>query len=418
MLLDNNHCHCTITLNSIRYICGKISNLLEIPIYFFNAEREIIFEYSYEYFKNPLYNKQEIFNDFLEIENKKKFLNIISNKYYENYFSIKVYNNQNFIGTLLVGPTLPLIMDETSIDSLIREFNIQIKIRKDLIDYYNNIAVLDYHKFMDVAFLLYSVIYNYNLDISYVEKISKSLPNFENTDINNFDVSESLRRKNSIFHHSINFEKGLLECIKEGDLEKLNSFTNSNIATGERGVHSRNPLRNEKNLLISFISIVSRTAAEGGLDWELSLSLCDFYILSAEECNSMEEINDLYAKMLSDYTKRVHKSKIGNYSSSVKKCKNFIFEHLYEKISLTQLADHLGMNSSYLSHLFKKEVGISISEYIQIEKITEAQKLIKVGEKSLSDIYIPLGFIDQSHFTKAFKKVTGITPKEYRLSVR
>lgn len=407
-----------LELNDIRYICGKISSILDIPIYFINTEGDIIFEYSYEYSKNPLYNnKQQIFNHFLEIDNKKMVFNIISTKYYENYFSIKVNSNQIFIGTLFVGPTISITVDEISIDSLIKEFNIQVKLKKDLINYYNSIVTMDYWKFMNVASLLYHSIYNHIIDLSDVEKINKNIVN-DYKDNDNFDITESLKRKNSIFHHSQNFEKGLLECIKDGDLEKFNNFIKSNMPTGERGVHSRNPLRSEKNLLIGFIATISRTAVEGGLDWELSLSLCDFYTISVEECNSIEDVNDLSAKILSDYMKRIHKNKIGNYSSTIQKCKNFIFEHLYEKISLTHLADYLGMNPSYLSHLFKKEVGISISEYIQTEKIKEAKKLIEVGEKSLADIYVPLGFLDQSHFTKAFKKVIGITPKEYRLSVR
>ncbi len=61
------------------------------------------------------------------------------------------------------------------------------------------------------------------------------------------------------------------------------------------------------------------------------------------------------------------------------------------------------MNSDYLSILFKKEVGISLSEYIQRERIEEAKKLLTFTTYSLSDICASLNFTDQSYFTKIFK---------------
>ena len=61
------------------------------------------------------------------------------------------------------------------------------------------------------------------------------------------------------------------------------------------------------------------------------------------------------------------------------------------------------MNSDYLSILFKKEVGISLIEYIQRERIEEAKKLLTFTTYPLSDICASLNFSDQSYFTKIFK---------------
>lgn len=70
--------------------------------------------------------------------------------------------------------------------------------------------------------------------------------------------------------------------------------------------------------------------------------------------------------------------------------------------------------ANYLSQLFKKEVGIPISDYIQQERIEEAKKLIALSDTPLSDVCSSLTFNDQSYFTKVFKKFTGVTPKQYR----
>lgn len=403
-----------LSLEDIRYICEKIFGILKTPIYFFDVNDQAIFEYSYEYSRNPLYkDRAQILSELLNT-NKKSLLNLSSTQYYENYLSINITTTDNFHGIILIGPTLSSEIDEKSISSLIKEFNISVKYKKNLVNYYNHVVILDINTFADIGLLLYHSIYHEKLDVLDLQNNSQIFININSKNKNAFDISESKKRRDSVFHHSPGYERELLECIKQGNIDKLNNFLKSTTVDGELGIHSKNPLRNQKNLFISFASLVSHAAFEGGLDWELALTLSDFYIRTVEESTTIVDISNLFVKMFLDYTERVHKVKVGNHSTSVIKCQNFIFEHLYEKISLSEIAEHISINPSYLSHLFKKEVGKSISEYIQKERIDEAKKSIEAGEKSLADIYIPLGFIDQSHFTKVFKKITGITPKEYR----
>lgn len=405
-----------LSLNDIRYICEKTFGMLKIPVFFLNSiNNEIIFEYSYEYSQNPLYeNKKQIHSELFNANNKKSLLNFISTKYYENYLSLKITTNDNFKGTILIGPSIASEIDGKSINSLIRDLNISLKCKESLAKYYKYMVIMDFNALIDTGFLLYHSVYGEKLNVDDYIKINQVSFDVALENDKNFNITQSYKRRDSIFHHSPAYENELLDCIREGNIEKLKEFFEFRTTDGELGIHSRNPLRNKKNIFISFISLVSHAAFEGGLDWELALSLSDFYIQSVEECNTFEEINNLHAKILFDYTERVHQIKLGNYSSSIIKCQNYIFEHLYEKISLSKIAEYSSLNPSYLSHLFKKEVSLSISNYIQKQRINEAKKLIRAGEVLLADIYVPLGFIDQSHFTKSFKKVVGITPKEYR----
>lgn len=66
------------------------------------------------------------------------------------------------------------------------------------------------------------------------------------------------------------------------------------------------------------------------------------------------------------------------------------------------------MNPSYLSTLFKKEVGMSISEYVQSAKVNEAKNLLSYTSYSMSDIASLLNFYDQSHFIRVFKNIQGL----------
>ncbi len=97
--------------------------------------------------------------------------------------------------------------------------------------------------------------------------------------------------------------------------------------------------------------------------------------------------------------------------------KTTFLKNIYNPISVKQVAKFANVNSDYLSILFKKEVGISLIEYIQRERIEEAKKLLTFTTYPLSDICASLNFSDQSYFTKNFlKKFTNETPGKYRKS--
>ena len=91
-----------------------------------------------------------------------------------------------------------------------------------------------------------------------------------------------------------------------------------------------------------------------------------------------------------------------------------IYEHLHEELTLTLLADHVGLNPSYLSKLFSKEKGMSIKSFIIQAKVSTAENLLRYSDFSCLEISLALGFSSQSAFISVFKKINGITPKKFR----
>lgn len=406
---------CNTSIDDIRYVCKNIFDILRIPIYFLSSNGEIIFEFSYEYSQNPLYQTSfDLFNELFNGISETTPVVVISTRFFENFIFIRVCNHNKLIGTIIMGPSLTSEIDEKSIDTLIKNMNIQAKHRKRLLKYFEHIVVISYENLIQACSLLYFSIYHEQLDWKTLTESNHIHVPSNPYKENDFDSFIANSRKDSFFHHSPKYENELLNCIREGNTDKLLEFAAKPVG-GDLGIHSKNPLRNQKNLFISFISLVSHAAIDGGLDWELSLSLSDYYVQTVEEKNTIKDIMNLYIKMFLDFAERVKLAKAG-HSPAVIKCKNYVYEHLFDKISLSMLAETTGMNASYISHLFKKEVGLTISEYIQNERIEEAKKMMLSSNKSLAEIYTPLGFIDQSHFTKVFKKFAGVTPKDFRVS--
>ena len=89
-------------------------------------------------------------------------------------------------------------------------------------------------------------------------------------------------------------------------------------------------------------------------------------------------------------------------------------ERAHENITVSELAESVGLNETYLSKLFKKEMGCTVSEYIRDEKIEEACYLLSFTNKTSIEIATDLSFSSHSYFISVFKKVKGVTPKEYR----
>lgn len=101
-------------------------------------------------------------------------------------------------------------------------------------------------------------------------------------------------------------------------------------------------------------------------------------------------------------------------SLHVRKCIDYIYEHLGEKLTVVSLAKFTDLHPSYLSKLFAKETGSTLRHFVNEAKIDTAQNLLKYSNLSYLDISVSLGFSSQSAFVSVLKKITGMTPKTYR----
>lgn len=94
----------------------------------------------------------------------------------------------------------------------------------------------------------------------------------------------------------------------------------------------------------------------------------------------------------------------------------FLNKHYAEPLSLPLLAEQFHMNLYYLSRLFKKTTGFSLTEYLCAIRIKEAQRLLGETQLKVTDIAHQVGFRNIAHFGKVFKTSCGCTPRQFRSS--
>lgn len=96
------------------------------------------------------------------------------------------------------------------------------------------------------------------------------------------------------------------------------------------------------------------------------------------------------------------------------KVTEYINEHLSQGIKLEDLASEIGITQFHFSRLFKKSTGMSPHQYVMQQRIEKAKQLLKKANLPISNIALDCGFNSQSHLGKYFRAITGMTPKAYR----
>lgn len=227
----------------------------------------------------------------------------------------------------------------------------------------------------------------------------------------------SADREQQIAHAPYGGEFAFYEAVQKGDIKTLREAFLTEPIYREEGLGklSENPVRNILFHIIVSVAMISRYCIEGGMDVETAYSLSDLYIQRADLCKTKEELGDLHREMTLDFASRMRKLQKENvYSRHVVVCMEYIYEHLYEKISIKNLAAVTGLHENYLSRIFKQETGMTILSYIQEKKLEQAEYMLKHTDADIAKIASDLCFSSQSYFIKVFKRKNQKTPKEYR----
>lgn len=104
-------------------------------------------------------------------------------------------------------------------------------------------------------------------------------------------------------------------------------------------------------------------------------------------------------------------------NAAVEQAKTFIDTHFSEKITQNEVAKAAFLTPGHLSKVFKKEMGISLNQYISQKRIAQAKELLANSDVDINEVALRSGFSSSSYFITYFRKVTGMTPKEYRDTV-
>ena len=175
-----------------------------------------------------------------------------------------------------------------------------------------------------------------------------------------------------------------------------------------------NQLRDSKDFCVSFDCILQKAAESAGVHPIYISEFSDKNIRQIERFSNSDQCKQFNRTMITGYCNMVRQYNLKTFSLPIRKVITYINMEPDADLSLKALAVRLGLNPNYLSTLFTKELGVSLTEYINRCRVEHAKHLLLSTELPIKKIAQLCGFTDIHYFTRMFKRFTSLTPKNYR----
>ena len=136
-----------------------------------------------------------------------------------------------------------------------------------------------------------------------------------------------------------------------------------------------------------------------------------------EHLKKFDDVGHLKRWYMRELPKRIAPLyELGGYSRKIFKIKLYLLKHYDQHITLKMVAEKMHMNCTYLCELFKRETGIGFIDYLNTIRIDKAKALLLECDATVESVAVQVGYSSASHFSRLFKKLTGYTVTEYRMS--
>lgn len=209
------------------------------------------------------------------------------------------------------------------------------------------------------------------------------------------------------------YEHQLFEAVRHGLTHKAELMFNglTHFSFEQR---LADPVRNLKNYCIIMNTLCRKAAEEGGVHPLFLDRMSSDFAKQIERKKDVDEIQKLMYDMFRSYCRLVRRHAVGDYSRPVQLAIMHIDSELADDLSLSAIAKEQELSPSYLSALFKKETGQTITAYVNERRMKLAKQLLKNTQLQVQTVAQHCGILDVHYFGRLFKKYTGQTPKEYR----
>ena len=137
-------------------------------------------------------------------------------------------------------------------------------------------------------------------------------------------------------------------------------------------------------------------------------------IMRVLNSTSYQEQKEIVLGWIDQVMQATNKNRMMRHKIIVEKAKNIINQKFVSPIGVKDIADEMGLNPNYLGHVFKGSTQMSINDYVNQVRVNKAKSLLKNSDLLIYQIADRVGFNDPQYFSTVFKKLVGISPKEYK----
>lgn len=208
-------------------------------------------------------------------------------------------------------------------------------------------------------------------------------------------------------------EKQLMEALQNDEQERFWEALRK-MSEFQAGAYAGSSAKYFEYGLVMLVSSMTRALIDGGVPSEDAFELSDriLYEISSSRPEKYDGISARAFQSFLALSHRYHGE--ADASFHVRRCRQYISHHLNEDLNPDLLASHLGISRDYLLHLFPAATGETLMKYIQKKRVEAAGNMLKYSDNSVQQIAEYYQFKTQSHFTRVFREITGLTPSDFR----
>ncbi len=395
-------------IENVQYLCTTIGNLAGIPIRIYKNDKQIFYYSVVNLSKDPI----------APYEGK-----ILKIPEHIGYFITPRFHYYGIVNSgtykIVLGPSRQWSANKTDLTELAFECDVPKDDTENFIAAMESLVARPLNSILQTMCSMNFVLNGERLSLADItiydeEQLRLSEEIAAKQAETHYDETNVLYDDTAV-HNTLALEQTIMSFVSHGDTAALKEWL-KNAPAVRPGTLSSDTLRQLKNTFIVTATLVSRAAIRGGADVNDALSLSDAYIQKCELLSSVESIVNLQFHMVLDYTERVERIRIGRTPVKLlTDIANYVQKHLSEPVDIEALSKAVFVSRTHLAVKFKKETGMTLTEFVLKEKVEEGKRLLRYTDKPISSIATHLGFSSQSHFTNVFRKYANSSPNEYRL---
>ncbi len=332
------------------------------------------------------------------------------------HYTVALTSGKLFKGGIIAGPIHMSEPDDYEVDTVIKRLGLPIKEKGLLKTYYRSVPIISPSTARYQLELLTILAKDIMMDRKNILDKKKAFYDEQRM------LSEHIQEMKETLPlvategntYPINLEKELTTSIIKGDEATAKAILNELLGF----IFFKHKGNNKKiiAMTLELVVIMSRAAVEGGASYEevskvtqnMFLKTYDLEDIEVICVNLMDVLEAIILFVFPVDTKKQEQVSI------MRKAIMYMNQHLHDHIGLDDVADAIGLSSTYFSRIFSQEMHMTFIDYMTKIRVEESKKYLVDSNQSISDIALRLGFSDQSYFSKVFKKVEGITPGKYR----
>ncbi|WP_340002573.1 AraC family transcriptional regulator [Oceanobacillus sp. FSL K6-0127] len=384
----------------------KISHLTQLNTYVVGKNEDFI--YHDEKVSIPAYMPGAKQKDVLELSRKMKETNQIYtyiNPWGLSYLGYSFLEEGDFYA-VIIGPYFEVIPD---VYGLVLQYNLTMQESADLRSILEKVNVVTTEQISSYEAVLQQFEAMKEAETNPLLIYSKEKKG------RNKDRDAKVDDEADLVTRRYRIEKDFMHAVEKGNKEealKLISSDNTLFSFSER--FPNQPLRRVKNLNIVLNTLLRSAARNSNVPAILIHRISERFSFEIENGENIAVLRSIQDDMIREYCDLVKSNSLQHYSQMIQKVIEHLMSYYDQHIGKTELAALFHTHPGNLSRTFKKETGMTITEYQQELRINQAKHLLRTESLPVDEIAWIVGYKDASYFGRVFKKVTGYSPSGYR----